>query len=106
MAKKKYKYAFARQKHSQKGVISTVFAGVSLGLCGIASVCSLVFHGKGGMYLGAMGLAAMALSVYGFVLGLRSFSQKNRNQLYCKIGAVANGSLMVLWLALFFVGIS
>lgn len=103
MAKKKYKYAFARQKHSQKGVISTIFAGVSLGLFGISSLCSL---SKGGMYLGAMGLAAMALSVYGFVLGLRSFSQKNRNQLYCKIGAVANGSLMVLWLALFFVGIS
>ena len=78
-----------------------------LGLFGIASVLlPLVFHGKGGMSVGAMGLAAMALSVYGFVLGLRSFSQKNRNQLYCKIGAVANGSLMVLWLALFFVGIS
>ena len=106
MAKKKYKYAFARQKHSQKGIISTVFAGLSLGLFGVSSLCSLVFHGKGGIYLGAMGLAAMVLSIYGFVLGLHSFSQKNRNQLYCKIGAVANGSLMVIWLALFLVGIS
>lgn len=106
MAKKKYKYAFARQQHSQKGIISTVFAGVSLGIFCISSLCALIFHGKGGIYLGAMGLIAMVLSIYGFVLGLRSFSQKNRNQLYCKIGAVANGSLMVLWLALFLVGIS
>ena len=43
MAKKKYKYAFARQKHSQKGVISTVFAGVSLGLFGIAAYAPWFF---------------------------------------------------------------
>lgn len=106
MAKKRYKYAFTRKKHSQKGITASVFAAVSLGLFCVSSLCSLAFHGKGGMYLGAIGLLAIGISVYGFILGLRSFSEKNRDQLFCKIGAVGNGILMVIWLALFLVGIS
>lgn len=106
MAKKRYKYAFTKQKHSQDGKISAIFAGISLGLFCISGLCSLVYHGKGGLYLGAVGLAAMGLSVYGFILGLKSFSEKKRDQFYCKIGAVANGTLAVIWLALFLLGIS
>lgn len=106
MAKKRYKYAFTKKKHSKLGITSSIFAGISLGLFCISSVCSLAFHGKGGMYLGAMGLAAIGISVYGFILGLKSFSEKNRDQLYCKTGAVGNGVLMVIWLALFLMGIS
>lgn len=106
MAKKRYKYAFAQKRHSQKGITSTVFAGISLGIFCIASLCSLAFHGKGGMYLGALGLTAIGLSVYGFILGLRSFSEKNRDQLFCKIGALGNGLLMIIWLALFLIGVS
>ena len=81
MAGKRYKYDFAKKKHSPKGVISSVFAGISLGFFCIAAVASLIFHGKGGMYLGALGLIAMGLSIYGFILGLKSFSEKNRDQL-------------------------
>ncbi len=106
MAKKRYKYAFAKQKHAQKGIVSAWFAGMSFALFLIAGFVSLIFHGKGGMFLGAMGLAAMGLSVYGFILGLKSFSEKNRDQFYCKIGSVANGILMVIWLALFLLGVS
>lgn len=106
MAKKRYKYAFSKKKHSTRGIISSVFAGISLGLFCIASISSLAVHGKGGMYLGAIGLAAICISVYGFVLGLKSFSEKNRELLFCKTGAVGNGILMVIWLALFLTGIS
>lgn len=106
MAKKKKKYSFAKKKHSGQGIASTVFAGISLGIFCAAALCALIFHGKGGMYLGALGLIAIGLSAYGFVVGLKSFSEKNRDQLFCKIGAVGNGVLMVIWLALFLVGIS
>lgn len=105
MAKKRYKYNFAKKKHSVKGIISSILAGISLGLFCISSVCSLFFHGKGGIYLGVMGLIAISISVYGFVLGLRSFSDKNRDLLFCKIGSVSCGILMVIWLSLFLAGI-
>lgn len=106
MAKKRYKYAFAKRRHSQKGIVSSIFAGISFGLFCISALCSLAFHGNGGMYLGALGLAAIGLSVYGFILGLKSFSERNRDPLFCKIGATTNGFLMIIWLALFLAGIS
>ena len=106
MAKKKNKYSFAKKRHSRQGIASTVFAGISLGIFCVAALCSLIFHGKGGMYLGVLGLIAIGLSVYGFIVGLKSFTEKNRDQFFCKIGAVGNGVLMVIWLALFLIGIS
>lgn len=106
MAKKRYRYSFAKRRHSAGGITSTVFAGVSLGLFCIACISSMVFHGKAGMYLGLIGLMAIGVSIYGFVIGLKSFSEKNRDQLFCKAGAVGNGILMIIWLALFLVGIS
>lgn len=105
MARRRYKYDFVQQEHSARGRISVLFGGISLGLLIAASVCSLALHGKGGMYLGAMGLSGICLSVYGFVLGLKSFSDKNRNLFFCKVGAVGNGILMVMWLSLFLIGI-
>ena len=106
MTKRKFKYKLLKKKHSPKGVLSSVLAGVSLLLFFAAVFCSLVFHGNGGLYLGAMGLIAIALSVYGFLLGLKSFGDKERDLFYCKVGALGNGVLMVIWLALFLAGIA
>lgn len=103
---KKNKYSFVKKKHSGQGIASTFFAGISFGIFCIGAVCALIFHGKGGLYLGAFGLIAIAFSIYGFIIGLKSFSEKNKDQLFCKIGAVGNGVLMVIWLALFLIGIS
>ena len=65
----------------------------------------MVLRGKGGLYLGAMGILAMGLSIYGFLLGLKSFSEVNRNFLYSTTGSVANGILTVIWLTMFLIGI-
>ena len=97
MAKKRYKYDFAKKKHSEKGVTSSVFAGISLGIFCIAAICSLAFHGKGGLYLGAMGLIAIGLSIYGFILGLRpaflqNWSSRKRRAYGYLAGAVSAGT--------------
>ena len=106
MAVKRYKYSFANKNHAAKGVVSTACAGISAGIFCVASLCSLAYQGNGGIYLGALGLAALGISIYGFIMGLRSFSEKQKNQRFCKIGAMANGVIMVIWLALFLVGLS
>ena len=69
------------------------------------AICSMMMGGKGGLYLGAAGFIAIGFSVYGFILGLKSFSEENRNVLYSKVGAVANGLLTVLWITMFLIGI-
>ena len=103
MAKKRYKYSFTKKRHTRGGVESSILALMSGLLFFGAAICSLVMSGQGGMYLGIL---ALGLSVYGFILGLKSFSEQNRAFLYSKIGSVANGVLMVIWIALFLVGIS
>ena len=102
MARKRYKYAFTRKKHTKGGKLSSILAFASfLG----SAICSMMMGGKGGLYLGAAGFIAIGFSVYGFILGLKSFSEENRNVLYSKVGAVANGLLTVLWITMFLIGI-
>lgn len=106
MAKKRYKYSFTKKRHTRGGVESSILALVSCLLFLGAAICALALNGQGGMYLGALGILALGLSVYGFILGLKSFSEQNREFLYSKVGSVANGVLTVIWIALFLVGIS
>lgn len=105
MARKRYKYAFTRKKHTKGGRTSSILALASFLLFAGSAICSMLMGGKGGLYLGAAGLIAMGFSIYGFILGLKSFSEENRNVLYSKIGAVANGLLTVIWITMFLIGI-
>ena len=100
MARKRYKYVFTRKKHTKGGKLSSILAFASFLLFVGSAICSMMMGGKGGLYLGAAGF-----SVYGFILGLKSFSEENRNVLYSKVGAVANGLLTVLWITMFLIGI-
>ena len=105
MARKRYKYSFTKKKHTKDGIISSILALASFLLFAGACICSMVLRGKGGLYLGAMGVLAMGLYIYGVVLGLKSCSEENRDFLYSKTGSVANGILTVIWLTMFLIGI-
>lgn len=102
---KKYTYSFAKKKPSPESIFSSILALISLLLFLIAAIVSGVFGGNGGIYLGAIGLAAIAISIYGFWVGLKSFSIPDCNYRYSKIGSVANGIFMIGWFALFLVGV-
>lgn len=102
---KKFRYSFAPDANAKGGVAATVSAMVSLVLLLGAALVSFAFEGRGGVYLGAVGLFSLLLSAYGFYLGIRSFSEKHVNHRYSIIGSLSSGVLAVLWLALFLVGI-
>lgn len=102
---KRYSYSFAKKRQSEEGITSTIMAGLSLLLFLIASTVSMLCEGNGGLYLGAIGLIAICVAVYGFGIGLKSFSQEERSYKYSKIGALMNGVIMVGWLALFLTGV-
>ena len=78
MARKRYKYAFTRKKHTKGGKLSSILAVASFLLFVGSAICSMMMGGKGGLYLGAAGFIAIGFSVYGFILGLKSFSEENR----------------------------
>ena len=98
---KRYRYAFAKKREAQQGKLSAVLAAVSLVL-----FVTAVLQGQYGYIVGGISLCAMLLSVYGFAMGLKSFSEENRTHKAGMIGSIANGIIMIGWLGIFLMGIS
>ena len=73
----------------------------------VTAVCWQFFlQGQYGYIVGGISLCAMLLSVYGFAMGLKSFSEENRTHKAGMIGSIANGIIMIGWLGIFLMGIS
>lgn len=102
---KRYRYAFAKRKEARKGKLSTGLAAASLVLFGVSVLMAYFMEGRLGFLVGGMGLFAMLLSVYGFIMGLSSFSETNRNHRTSIVGSIANGIIMVGWLGIFLAGL-
>ena len=102
---KRYRYAFAQQKEAEKGVASVWIAGISVFLFLAAVFISFLMEGNGGGVVGGISVFAMLSSVYGFLQGLKSFSQEHRSHRVSIVGSIANGVIMVGWLGLFLIGV-
>ena len=102
---KRYRYAFVKKQEARKGKLSTGLASASLVLFLAAVMLACVFDGKMGYIVGGISLFAMLLSIYGFIMGLSSFSEENKNHKTSIIGSISNGVIMVGWLGIFLLGI-
>lgn len=102
---KRFRYAFAKKKEAAKGKWSVGLALGSLLLFVTAVLLAFFLEGKYGFIVGGVSLFAMLLSAYGFILGLMSFSEENRNHKTSIIGSIANGIIMVGWLGIFLMGV-
>ena len=103
---KRYRYAFTKKREAQKGKLAAVLAVVSLGLFVTAVLLAFFLQGQYGYIVGGISLCAMLLSVYGFAMGLKSFSEENRLHRTSMVGSIANGIIMIGWLGIFLLGIS
>lgn len=102
---KRYRYAFAKQKEAEEGIFSLYLAGISFLLFLVALSISFLYGGNGGLAVGIISVLAALLSIYGFIVGLKSFSAKRRSHTFSTAGSIANGLIMVGWLALFLIGV-
>lgn len=103
---RRYRYAFAKKKEAQKGKLSTGLAAASLILFITAVLLAFFMNGEFGYIVGGVSLCAMLLSIYGFAMGLKSFSEENRTHRTSMIGSIANGIIMIGWMGIFLLGIS
>lgn len=102
---KRYRYAFAKKKEAAKGKWSVGLAAASLILFVTAVFLSFGLNGEYGFVVGGICLFAMLLSVYGFIMGLSSFSEENCAHRTSIIGSIVNGIVMVGWLGFFLMGV-
>lgn len=105
MKRKRYKYSFAANREAKGGVASLVYGGLSLAFFLISAIVSFARRGDVSLIMGAVGFAALLLALAGFVLGLASFSEKNRNHRGSMVGSLVNGLLAVAWIGIYLVGI-
>ena len=101
---KKEMIHFSGRRHTKTGIISTILGAVCLAGFLVISLISGAEGGKGGFWLGVVGILLLLLAVYGFVLSYKSFKKKDIFYLYPILGAVLNGFMMVLFIVLFLVG--
>lgn len=103
---KRYRYAFARQREAEGGVLSLGLAGASVLMFVIALILSCLYQGAGisGSIIGGISVCGILLALYGFIQGMRSISRGNRSHLYGTAGSIANGLFVVGWLGLYLMG--
>ncbi len=102
---KKMMYSFTEKKNSVNGIISTIMGSVSLVFLLAMIYASYYMRGDAGLYAGAFGLCGMIFALAGFIVGVCSFSEKNIKYKYPKIGSVLSGTVFVIWLALYLIGV-
>ena len=102
---RRYRYAIIKKKEAAKGKLSVGLAIASLLLFGAAVGVAYALEGTYGFIVGGICLFAALLSVYGFLMGISSFSEQNCTHRTSIIGSILNGIFMVGWLAFFLMGV-
>ncbi|MDD3137982.1 MAG: DUF6142 family protein [Lachnospiraceae bacterium] len=98
------KYGQAKLKHSKKGMISCVCAGV-IGLIFILIIyAAYAARGSAAGYIGGLGLSAMIFAWIGFMSGIKGLRERDKNYITCRIGIGFNIFFLLCFISLFFRG--
>ncbi|MDO5136461.1 MAG: DUF6142 family protein [Eubacteriales bacterium] len=102
---RRYRYAFTKKKEAGKGKLSVGLGAASFLLFAAVVAAAFLWEGSYGFAVGGMSLFAALLSVYGFFMGLASFSQEGVSHKTSMIGSIANGIIMIAWLGVYLTGV-
>lgn len=102
---RRYRYSFTKKKEAKKGKLSAGLAAASFLLFITAVALAYFLDTSLGFLVGGVGLFATLLSVYGFIMGLLSFSEEGKSHKTSMIGSIANGLIMVVWLGIYLTGL-
>lgn len=102
---RRYRYSFTKKKEAGKGKLSVGLAVSSFVLFAAAVALVFVLEESLGFLIGSLGLFAALLSIYGFIMGLLSFSEEGKSHRTSIIGSITNGVIMIIWLGIFLTGV-
>lgn len=103
---KKSSLRFSGRKHSGKGVISTVIAGIGWSIFIALCVCSAMAKGAAESVVGAIGIADALFVLVGMILGFKGFQEREVYYVMPTVGVVLNGILFVIYFSLYFMGVA
>jgi hypothetical protein len=99
-----YKAKFTDKHHSVGGIISTLLGLIAFAMLAFCVKSSFSLEGNGGQMLGAIGVAALFVSIGGCIMGLLSFKETDKYYIFSKIGSMLCGILVVLMFGIFLIG--
>ena len=102
---RRYRYSFTKKKEAKKGKLSAGLAAASFLLFITAVVMAYLLDDSFGFLVGGVGLFATLLSVYGFIMGLLSFSEEGRSHKTSIIGSISNGLFLIVWIGVYLTGL-
>jgi hypothetical protein len=100
------RYRFLKKTVPREGKIAVSLAGISALLMVLGAFISFLQGGNAGAPVRALGLMALALSGYGFHVGLNALQKSAGTSSRITImGTLAAGVVTVIWLGIFFIGL-
>lgn len=95
------KYGQAKLKHSKRGILSCVAAGVVALSITISLATAYNNAGATGAYIGGLGLVTMILAGVGIYTAIRGFKEREKDYRTCKVGLACNIFFLVSLVAIF-----
>ena len=102
---KKKSYKFTNKKQSVRGIISTIYLVLALGLVVYAIVLSFNAKGNAGVEIGALGMEALLVSAAGIAMGVYGFKEEDVFLRFPWIGTVVNTIVCLFLIGTVLVGI-
>lgn len=101
----RHKYKFTDKSYSVGGIIS-----IFMGLCSLVSfICAIVFsfkqRGNGGMIVGITALCSLMSALFGCIIGLLSYKEKDKYYTYSYVGSLFDGVMTILLISLLLIGL-
>lgn len=105
MWRKKANFTLQESRHSKKGIISMICGILVIGIFIASSVISSLAKGNGSLLVGLLGMVAFVAAIYGFIVGIKSFREKDIFYVAPIVGVGSNGVMLVTLFCLYIVGI-
>ena len=105
MLRRKSIIKFQGRTHSKRGMASLILGVLVIVTVLTAFFLSGVNKGNGGVLLGIIGLSGFAISIFGFILGIKSFKEKDIFFVAPVLGVGSNGVMLVVLFCLYIVGL-
>ena len=99
------KYKFTNKKISKGGVMSSLFAVLSVVLVYMGVHSSYKADGAGGTLVGVLGVGAFVSSTIGFIVGARSFKNEEAFLGLPWFGVVSNAVIWLFMMCVIFIGL-
>ena len=103
--KSRRKYSVTKKSLSKDGRMSLILSLVSAAAFLFCITASAVSRGEGASYIGAAGLGAALLALYGCALGIKEFASPDSVYKKPYVGTILSGVVFIIWLAVFLNGV-